>query len=580
MQQLPKPVSTTSTMPETQDDLDGDNGTHHGSNGTHNMINGKRTPNGSDKVHDPEILSPPPVAEALNCYLSGWQLHCTTLGIVLSLLLVNMEVTIVGTSLVAITNDLHGFSETSWIVSGYLVTYMGFNIVWGKLSDIFGRKSIFILSMAIFTIWSAGCGASQTMTQLIICRVFQGVGGAGCYSLATVMTYEFVPKDKLGIYGALNAVAVALATLMGPLFGGLINNQTTWRWIFYLNLPVGSFVIAVLFIGVPNGFPHQNKSKDQIRPSGGLKGLGRVDFFGLLMLLAGSLLLSAVLLEYSLREGWGNPGSVLLVIFGAIAWVAFVGWEWYIHVSKVKVEPLLPWEFVFDRPWMGILLSTFLLGVPFNVIIVFVPQRLQTICGVSALGAGERLLPYTFSAAFGAVIAMVLGSKRRVAVVHILILGALLQTLGFALLTTLPATSEWPDRAYGFLVIAGIGLGISFGICILATPFVVAPKHIGVAGGSIIQFRFLGGVIGLAIASNVFNSRLKAGLLGLLTDQEISALDRDTTVLRTLAPDLREKVFHVFAREYNYQNYIVIAFAAAQLFAAAMVRNKRWSKLG
>ncbi|KAF2798817.1 MFS general substrate transporter [Melanomma pulvis-pyrius CBS 109.77] len=573
MEQIPKPASTASTMPDAEGDVNGVNGTHNGPVG-------KGTITRSEKKDDPETLDLPVVEEAPNCYITGWKLHCTTLGIVLSLLLVNLEVTIVGTSLVAITNDLQGFSETSWIVSGYLVTYMGFNIVWGKLSDIFGRKSMFILSMAIFTIWSAGCGASQTMTQLIICRAFQGMGGAGCYSLATVMTYEFVPKDKLGLYGGLNSIAVSLATLMGPLFGGLINNHTTWRWVFYLNLPAGCFVIAVLFIGIPNGFPYQNEPKDQIRPSGGLKGLERVDFFGLTMLLAGSLILSAVLLEFSLRKGWANPGSVLLVIFAILAWVVFVGWEWYIAVGDVKVEPLLPWEFVHDRPWMGILLSTFLLGVPFNVIIVFVPQRLQTVCGVSALGAGERLLPYTFSAAFGALLAMIMGSKRRVAVVHILILGSLLQTVGLALLTTLPATTEWPDRAYGFLVIAGVGLGISFGIGILATPFVVAPQNIAVAGGSLIQFRFLGGVIGLAIVSNVFSSRLKEGLEGLLSPLEMLALDRDTSTLHTLAPDLKVKVLHVFAKEYNYQNNIIIAFAAAQLLAVAMVWNKRWSKLG
>ncbi|KAF2464006.1 putative efflux pump antibiotic resistance protein [Lindgomyces ingoldianus] len=522
----------------------------------------------------------PLINNAPNCYLSGWRLHCTTLGIVLSLLLANLEVTIVGTSLVAIANDLQGFSETSWIVSGYLVTYMGFNIVWGKLSDIFGRKSMFILSMTIFTVWSAGCGASRTMNQLIICRAFQGIGGAGCYSLATVLTYEFVPQDKLGMYGALNSMSVALATLMGPLFGGVINNHTTWRWIFYLNIPAGAFVIAVLFIGIPNGFPHHNSPQDRSRKLKGLKVLQRVDVFGLIMLLAGSLLLSAVLLEYSLRNGWSSLGSVLLLIFAIISWIVFLGWEWYIAVGGTKTEALFPWEFMQDRPWMGILLSTFLCGMPFNVLVVFVPQRLQTVSGFSALGAGERLLPYTFSAALGAALAMIMGSKRRLAVVYIFIIGASLQTTGTALLTTLPSTSEWPVRAYGFLVIAGVGLGVSFGISILATPFVVAPKNIAVAGGSLIQFRFLGGMVGLAIVSNVFNSRLQDRLRGLISPQQLLALDQDVSVLGTFAPDLKSKVLSVFAQEYNYQNKILTAFVAAQVLAAGMVWNRRWSKLG
>jgi MFS family permease len=323
----------------------------------------------------------------------------------------------------------------------------------------------------------------------IICRAFQGLGGAGCYSLATVMTYEFVPKDKLGTYGAMNAMAVAVATLMGPLFGGLINNHTTWRWIFYLNLPVGVFIMIVLFIGVPNGFPYHNLPKDRVPQRGGVQALARVDFFGLLMLLSGSLLLSAVLLEVSLKEGWSAVGSIILLVFAILSWVIFVLWEWYVAVREGRVQPLFPWDFISDRPWMGILVSTFLLGVPFNVLVVFVPQRLQIVSGVSPLGAGERLLPYTFSAAFGAVLAMIMGSKKRLAVVHILIIGAVLQTVGLALLSTLPTTREWPDRAYGFLVIAGVGLGICFGIGILATPFVVAPKNIGKSFPCAVAFR-------------------------------------------------------------------------------------------
>lgn len=198
------------------------------------------------------------------------------------------------------------------------------------------------------------------MHQLIICRAFQGLGGAGCYSLATIITYEFVPKDKLGLYGTFNSVAVALATLAGPLLGGLINNHTTWRWVFYLNLPAGAFVMAVLFIGIPNGFPHQNAPKDANRRPGGWKGMGRLDIFGLTMLLAGSLMLSAVLLEYSVRHGWGTPGSVLLVIFALLAWIVFLGWEWYVAVGGSKVEALFPWEFIQDRVSFG----TFLVPVP------------------------------------------------------------------------------------------------------------------------------------------------------------------------------------------------------------------------
>jgi len=166
------------------------------------------------------------------------------------------------------------------------------------------------------------------------------------------MTYEFVPKEKLGAYGALNAVSVALANVMGPLFGGLISRNTTWRWIFFLNIPAGAFIMAVLFFAIPNGFPYQNSPRHRSKPQGGFKSLEQLDIFGLLMLLAGSLILSAALLEYSLRKGWSNPGTVLLIIFAILSWIVFIGWEWYVAVGDVKVQPLFPWDFVLDRPWM------------------------------------------------------------------------------------------------------------------------------------------------------------------------------------------------------------------------------------
>jgi len=164
MDQLQKPASTGSTVSAAHHPIE-----PH----TSSSSNGRAVAPPDEGVEDAEKQRPAAADAGPNGYLTGWKLHCTTLGICLSLLLVNLEITIVGTSLVAITNDLQGFSETSWIVSGYLVTYMGFNIVWGKLSDMFGRKSIFITSMAFFTIWSAGCGASQTMNQLLVGLFFK-----------------------------------------------------------------------------------------------------------------------------------------------------------------------------------------------------------------------------------------------------------------------------------------------------------------------------------------------------------------------------------------------------------------------
>lgn len=230
---------------------------------------------------------------------------------------------------------------------------------------------------------------------------------------------------------------------------------------------------------------------------------------------------------------------------------------------------------------------------------MLLPQRLQTISGTSPLAAGIRLLPYTFGAALGAVFANIMGSKRRIAVIYILFLGALLQLLGLVLLSTLPTTRELPAKAYGFETLAGVGVGVTFGILVLATPYVASPRDLGkscrngqiicarssvviptnpnflaVATGAIIQFRFLGGLIGLSIASNVMNGYLKTNLKEILSLDALAALLKSPKVLAKFGPDVQEKVIEVFAQSYDLQYTLMIAFAAAQFPAAAMIWKK------
>ncbi|MCJ1349663.1 hypothetical protein MMC31_007904 [Peltigera leucophlebia] len=513
---------------------------------------------------------PPPTAEP--SYLHGWRLHVTTLGIVLSLFIVNLEVTIVSTSLVDITNDLQGFDRTSWIVTGYLITFSAFIITWAKLSDIFGRKQTIITNIFIFVGFSAGCGGSRTLDQLIVCRTFQGIGAAGTYSMAALITFEMVPKSKLPVYGGLNAVAVALATLMGPVFGGLINNNGSW------SLPVGALVTFALFLGMPSSFPipaGTSPNEKKKFPFVSRVSLAKLDLLGAGLLLSGSLLLATALLEASNRFSWSSGGTISLLVVSGLSWICFFLWEWYITGQNGKQEPVFPWRFVHDRSFMGMLITTFLVGVPFNAIIVILPQRFQTTSGASPLSAGIRLLPYTFGAALGAVFANVIGSKRRIAVIYILFLGALLQLLGLVLLSTLPATRDLPGKAYGFETLAGVGVGVTFAILVLATPYVASPRDLAVATGAIIQFRFLGGLIGLSIASNVMNGYLKTHLTEILSSDALAALLKTTKVLATFAPDVQEKVIEVFAQSYDLQYTLMIAFAAAQFPAAAMLWKKK-----
>ncbi|KAL1970237.1 hypothetical protein VTN77DRAFT_5397 [Rasamsonia byssochlamydoides] len=500
-----------------------------------------------------------------NPYLMGWRLYLTTVGLLICLYLVNIETTIVSTSLITITDNLHGFNRTSWIVTGYLITYTGFIILWSKLSDIIGRKPAILATIAIFIAFSLGCGLSQSMSQLIICRAFQGIGSAGAYSISILIFYEMVPKSKLHLYGGLVSMSVALGFSTGPLFGGLLDDHSNWRWVFYINLPIGGVAICLLMIALPMSFGKQQHHRRLSRS------LQRIDIVGAVLLLTGSLPLVTALNEVNVQFRWSDSATIALLTLSAIAWIAFLAWEYFITDTKRRQEPIFPTHFLVHRAWMGMLLTTFLVGVPSNVVVVTLPQRFQVVTGTSALVAGVRLLAFSSVSAVAAGIAGIASKKGQIPFVYFLMLGSILHTVGVALLSTLPENNHFPAAGYGYEILAGAGVGTTFGILVLATPFVVEPRDLAVATGAIIQFRFLGGAIGLSIASNVLNGMLKSHLRDVLSPEQLQMLLQDTAIIRTLSIQQQQAILAVFAQSYTIQFRIMIGFAAAQFPAAALL---------
>ncbi len=273
--------------------------------------------------------------------------------------LVNIEVSIVGTSLVSITDDLHNFRQAGWVVTGYLVTYTSMLIIWAKFSDIFGRKQAVMATMMIFVLFSAGCGASQTMSQLIVNRAFQGIGAAGCVSMALVIAYEMVPKERYPAIAAEIAAATALGSLVGPLIGGGISEKTTWRWVFLLNVPAGLITIVLLFLCVPRNFPNQGRVSSMapnFREKMSLRSLSRLDLTGAFLLLGATLLLVTVLLEASNAFAWKSGTAISLLVVSVVLWILFLVNERIVTSDEWRPEPVFPWRFFFNRAWMGTLL--------------------------------------------------------------------------------------------------------------------------------------------------------------------------------------------------------------------------------
>ncbi|KAI1760378.1 putative multidrug resistance protein fnx1 [Hypoxylon sp. FL1150] len=495
--------------------------------------------------------------------------------IAIMMFLTNLEIPVVITALVAITDDLGGFGNVGWVVASYLLGYVAVIVICAKFSDIFGRKFVFLLSAIIFIIFSAACSAAQTMVQLIIFRAFQGIGGGGLWSLSTILVVELVPAEKYPKFVSNISVVNAIALLLGPIIGGAIASNTTWRWIFIINVPIAvpAFIIALL--AIPKDFPHHNQPNYRRKNWKALMGkdtVNRIDIPGTILILFATLALTSAFEEADKRFPWRSAYVITLLSLSGFLWIALVVWERYVTLSNKVREPILPWRFLINREMMGILLNFVFLGGPTVICMFIIPQRFQLVYGTSGLDAGVRLIPFTVIIPVSSIFASSLSGKLKVPPVYLLIVGSCFQVLGFSLLGTLPSTLEIPARIYGFEILAGWGCGINFALLFILIPWVNDKRDNAVAMGAASQFRMMGGTIVLAISTSVFNTYAQPQLQTLLG---VSDTDTLISFLGTLPQDLRDQVRYLLAEAYNRQVLVLCVSAALQVPATLLMWKKK-----
>jgi len=485
-----------------------------------------------------------------------------------------LEISIVSTALVAITNDLKGFERSSWIITSYLLTYTGFLIIWAKFSDILGRRSCLAASMLIFIIASGACGASQTTNQLITFRAFQGIGAAGMVALNFVVMAEMVPAEKYALYSGICAIVYAIAYLLGPLVGGAISEKTTWRWVFLVNVPLGMIPLALLFVFMPKNFPHLEP--DYSPPSDKFRSIIRIDFRGAVLLFGFCVIMVAAFQEANTTYPWSSAAVIVLLITSGLFLLGFIAWEKYLAKDE-RVDAIFPWRMMTNRIFMTPILLTILSGAPFTVAVIQIPQRYQAVTQTSAIRAGVDLLPFTLLLCGGSLIASVLGSKLRVPALYLFLVGAILQTVGSAMMSTLGIYLG--PKVNGYEAILAVGLGLNLGMGILLTPQVVEKRDHSAAMGAITQARPLGGAIGLAITTTVLNSYIKSSLRGLLTPEQLGGLLESIDVINFLPPEQQAQVRQSFSHGYNLQMKVMIGFSAAQILVVALMWEKTWRRV-
>jgi EmrB/QacA subfamily drug resistance transporter len=445
-------------------------------------------PERTDSVVAPEV--PGPEATSAEQSRAEHRRILVILGaLMLGMTLASLDQTIVATALPTIAGDLHGLNHLSWVVTAYLLTLTIFTPLWGKLGDLYGRKKLFQLAIVIFLVGSALSGLSHSMAELITFRAVQGVGAGGLMVGAQAIIGDVVSPRQRGRYMGYFGAVFGVTSVAGPLLGGLFTQHLSWRWVFYINLPIG--IVALFVIAAVLHIP-VNRTEHA------------VDY-------AGIALLGAAVTSIILLTTWGGTtypwasGQILgLVGASVVLIIAFC------LVERFAAEPLMPLGLfrigVFSvSSTVGLLIGLILFGA-----IIYIPLYLQTVFGASPTGSGLELIPLVI----GMLITFVPSGRlvTRWGRYKIFpVLGTAIIAIGLYLLSLMTAATSLLVASL-YMVVLGLGVGLVMQVLVVAVQNAVSYDQLGTATSSATFFRTIGGAFGVALFGSIFSHKLFAEL--------------------------------------------------------------------
>ncbi|KAH8662214.1 major facilitator superfamily domain-containing protein [Xylariales sp. PMI_506] len=482
--------------------------------------------------------------------------------LLLGLLFSSIDASIVSTSLVTISLDLHDFLNAPWAALSYLLAYLGFAIAFAKMSDIYGRRCLVIVAWVLFAGASIGCGLAQNMASLVVCRSLQGVGGSGLYSLSQIGLFEVGPSHRPSLMGALIGMTLAISFILGPVLGATISNLLNWRWIFFINIPCG--IVALLAIGFawPREVAYDFNHREALRS---------IDFPGnILMISASSLLVFALQQAGSSNESWASPTTVASLVVAALSFIAFMAWEMYLGCGHFKtIQPIFPLQLANNRVYLAALVCTLFSGYAYLATIIILPERFQIVNGDDSLMAGVHLLPMLGGCAFGSFLAGALSAKRNNTSIT-LILASALQLTGIGLLSTLSDILDAIQAQYGYQAIFGLGIGLSFGAATILSSVQSHPGDLAVAQGAMAQARVLGGAVGIAVCTIILNMEIQNDLYGKMPAEDLEALHRSPSISSYFPPDIQTSIRKSYATAFTNDIKVMICVCAASFVASVL----------
>lgn len=411
------------------------------------------------------------------------------ISVISGMFLSALDQTIVSTAMPKILADLQGFTELSWVVAAYLIAQAVAVPITSKLSDIYGRKVLFFFNVAVFLIGSVLCGLAQNMPWLIAARALQGVGGGGLAAAAFTIIADIFPPRERGKWTGLIGAVFGLSSVIGPTLGGYLTDNLSWRWVFYVNLPVGAVALAIAFFALPN------IKRDRA---------GRIDWIGSLTMAAAVIPFLLALIWGGSKYAWSSPTILGLFAGAAVMLGAFM------FVESRAADPILPPR-LFSVPSFSLLNTIIVLSaaILFGGVI-YIPIFMQTVLGSSATNAGLLLLPLMAGVVTGSIasgqIAARTGRTRIIGLISFAV-----ATIGMFMMSRLTTDTSNLQISINMIVL-GLGVGPSLPLMPILAQNLFEAKDIGVVTGATTFFRTIGGAIGTAILGTIFNNQLSASL--------------------------------------------------------------------
>ncbi len=478
-------------------------------------------------------------------------------ALMLVLLLAALDQTIVSTALPQIATKLGGLDHLSWVATAYLLTSAITTPIYGKISDLFGRKKIFQIAIIIFLVGSICAGLAQSMNQLILARGLQGLGAGGLMSLVLAIVGDIVPPRQRGQYAGYFGAVFGLSSVIGPLLGGFLTEQWSWRWVFFINIPLG--IIALAAVASRLHLPvHRREHK--------------IDYVGAGLLSAGSVSLLLATVWGGSMYAWNSPEIIGLLVGGVLLGVTFVLWE------RKAPEPIIPMKLFRNDIFTVSTILSLLAGIAMFASILYIPMYQQIVRGNSPTESGLLMIPlvagiFTTSITSGKLITK-FGKYKLFPII-----GTLTLALGLWMFSHVQIdTAEWLLGTWMFVI--GAGLGCFMQVMTLAIQNSVDRRDLGTATSSATFFRSLGSAFGGAIFGSILNNRLThhfhdlipSNVAGGLGSIDISSV-QNGSALHTMSPEVSRLVLEAFVRSFQDMFLIAIPIALLAFVVALFLRE-------